>query len=90
LEAGDAFRGCTWNMRIPQVMLIGYRGFKTLDPDVESKDSVAEFTEPTLKAWRIPYEIMLADEDLPMIERAFKLAESTSMPAAVLIAETTV
>jgi len=87
LESGDAFRGCSWNMKIPQVMLIGYRGFKTLD--LEKKDSVAEFTEPTMKAWRIPYKIMVEDEDVSMIERAFKLAESTSMPAAVLIAETT-
>jgi len=87
LESGDAFRGCSWNMKVPQVMLIGYRGFKTLD--LEKKDSVAEFTEPTMKAWRIPYKIMVEDEDVSMIERAFKLAESTSMPAAVLIAETT-
>ncbi len=87
LESGDAFRGCSWNMKIPQVMLIGYRGFKTLD--LEKKDSVAEFTEPTMKAWRIPYKIMVEDEDVSMIERAFKLAESISMPAAVLIAETT-
>jgi sulfopyruvate decarboxylase subunit alpha len=87
LESGDAFRGCSWNMKIPQVMLIGYRGFKTLD--LEKKDSVAEFTEPTMKAWRIPYKVMVEDEDVSMIERAFKLAESTSMPAAVLIAETT-
>jgi sulfopyruvate decarboxylase TPP-binding subunit len=57
--------------------------------DLEKKDSVAEFTEPTMKAWRIPYKIMVEDEDVSMIERAFKLAESTSMPAAVLIAETT-
>lgn len=90
LEAGDAFRGCSWNMRIPQVMLIGYRGFKTLAPGVENRDSVAEFTEPTLNAWRIPYKIMLDDEDVTMIGRAFKIAESTSMPTAILIAETTV
>lgn len=89
LEAGDAFRGCSYNMRIPQVMFIGYRGFKTLDPDVENKDSVAEFTEPTLKAWQIPYKILLDDEDVKMIDRAFKIAESTSMPAAILIAQTT-
>ena len=87
LESGDAFRGCSWNMKVPQVMLIGYRGFKTLD--LEKKDSVAEFTEPTMKAWRIPYKVMVEDEDVSMIESAFKLAESTSMPAAVLIAETT-
>ena len=89
LESGDAFRGTSWIMQIPQVMLIAYRGFKTLDPEVERKDTVAEFTEPTLKAWNIPYKTMLGDEDMPMIERAFTIAEKTSKPAAVLIAETT-
>lgn len=89
LESGDAFRGTSWIMEIPQVMLIAYRGFKTLDPDSERRDTVAEFTEPTLKAWNIPYKTMVGDEDMPMIERAFKIAEVTSRPAAVLIAETT-
>lgn len=87
LESGDAFRGTSWRMRIPQVMFIAYRGFKTLDLD--AKDSVAEFTEPTLKAWNIPYKVMVADEDVSMIDRAFKIAEVTSKPVAVLIAETT-
>ena len=89
LESGDAFRGTSWIMQIPQVMLIAYRGYKTLDPEVERKDTVAEFTEPTLRAWNIPYKTMLGDEDMPMIERAFTIAENTSKPAAVLIAETT-
>ena len=90
LESGDAFRGTSWIMQIPQVMLIAYRGFKTLVPEVERKDTVAEFTEPTLKAWNIPYETMVADEDMDMIHRAFEQAGSSSLPTAVLIAETTV
>lgn len=89
LESGDAFRGTSWIMRIPQVMLIAYRGFKSLDPDVDRKDTVAEFTEPTLKAWKIPYKLMLSDDDLPVIDHAFSIAARTSRPAAILIAETT-
>jgi sulfopyruvate decarboxylase TPP-binding subunit len=89
LESGDAFRGTSWIMQIPQVMLIAYRGFKTLVPEVERKDTVAEFTDPTLKAWNIPYETMVADEDMDMISRAFERAASTSLPSAILIAETT-
>ncbi len=89
LESGDAFRGTSWRMEIPQVMLIAYRGFSSLDPEVDRKDSVAEFTEPTLKAWNIPYKVMVGDDDIPMIERAFKISENTSKPSAVLIGETT-
>lgn len=89
LESGDAFRGTSWNMKIPQVILIGYRGYKTLAPDMDRKDSVAEFTEPTLKAWNIPYQVMLKDSDIGMIGNAFEKSRTTSLPSAVLIAETT-
>lgn len=89
LESGDAFRGTSWIMQIPQVMLVAYRGFKTLDPEMERKDTVAEFTEPTLKAWNIPYKTMVGDEDVSLIERAFNIAEESSKPVALLIAETT-
>ncbi len=89
LEAGDAYRGTSWHMHIPQVILLAYRGFASLAAEVERKDTVAEFTEPTLKAWSIPYEIMQEDEDLKMLSRAFELAESTNRPAAAIIAGTT-
>ena len=89
LESGDAIRGTSWNMGIPQVILLAYRGFSTLDSDTGRKDSVAVFTEPTLKAWRIPYEIMRSDEDLDALNRVFETARSASSPAAAIIADTT-
>lgn len=89
LESGDAFRGTTWNMTIPQVILMGYRGYKTLDPDQERKDSVAELTEPTLDAWNIPYDTLRSDADLDKIDTAFKEATASSRPRAVLLAATT-
>ena len=55
---GDALRGTTWNMKIPQVILLCYRGFKSLNGELEHIDSAALFTEPTLEAWDIPYEII--------------------------------
>lgn len=89
LESGDAFRGTSWNMKIPQVILMGYRGFQTLDPSIERKDSVAEFTEPTLDAWNIPYDMLRSDADLNKIDHAFEKAKSSNLPYAILIAETT-
>lgn len=67
LESGDALRGTSWRMGIPQVILLGYRGYASLSSDSGRKDSVAEFTEPTLKAWNLPYEIMETDDYLEMI-----------------------
>jgi len=89
LESGDAFRGTSWRMEIPQVILLSFRGYATLASKSGRKDSVAEFTVPTLKAWNIPYEIMNTDEDLDALSRAFQKAQSTSLPAAVAIVEDT-
>lgn len=89
-EAGDAFRGTAYNMGIPLVMLIGYRGFKTMEPGAPRVDSAATFFEPTLKAWNIPYTAMHSDRDIGQIDAAFKKAVETSLPTAVLIVPETV
>ena len=88
-ETGDAFRGTAYNMGIPLVMLIGYRGYKTMEPDAPRVDTAATFFEPTLKAWDIPYWLIFSDDDAPHIGAAFDKSASTSMPSAVLIATET-
>ncbi len=88
LEAGDALRGTSWNMRIPQVILLCYRGFKSLKGEMERMDSAALFTEPTLEAWDIPYEIICGDEDLTKIQNTFARARNASKPAAIILADT--
>ncbi len=86
LESGDAIRGTAVNMEIPLVTLIGYRGYQTLQPDSRlHPDSAATFLEPTLKAWGVPYNIIETDDDIHHISGAFREAQSTSLPAAVLI-----
>lgn len=90
LEAGDALRGTAWNMRIPQVILLCYRGFKSLNGELEHIDSAALFTEPTLEAWDIPYEIICGDEDLAKFHNTFARARSASKPAALILADTMV
>ena len=89
-EAGDAFRGTAFNMGIPLVMLIGYRGYKTMEPDAPRGDTAATFFEPTLNAWNIPYSAMHSDDDITQIDQAFNQARETSSPTAVLIVPETV
>lgn len=90
LETGDAFRGTAYNMGLPIVMLMGYRGFQTLEPEAERIDTAASFFEPTLKAWDIPYTLMHEDEDVRgQIAGAFRAAAERSLPVAVLIVGTT-
>ena len=84
-EAGDAFRGTAYNMGIPLVSLVGYRGYKTMEPGSPRVDTAATFFEPTLKAWNIPYTAMHSDDDIDQIDAAFKKAAETSLPTAVLI-----
>ena len=90
LESGDALRGTSWRMSIPQVILLGYRGYASLSSDSSRKDSVAEFTEPTLKAWNLPYKIMETDDDLDTISWAFERAETSALPAVAIIGKDTV
>ena len=85
LESGDAIRGTVFNMEIPVVSLIGYRGYHTMQPDAPRIDTAATFLEPTLKAWGLPYNTIETDDDIPYISEAFKKAQETSMPTAVLI-----
>ncbi len=85
LEAGDAFRGTVFNMQIPVVVFIGYRGYNNRDAEGKWVDSVATFLEPTLKAWNLPYQMLEIDEDIGHIDWAFEKAVETSLPAAVLL-----
>jgi len=86
-ESGDAIRGTVWGMKVPILLFIGYRGYKTLAPGSPWVDSAARFLEPTLRAWEIPYEFLGSDEDLPKIEAALDLARERSRPVALLLTE---
>ena len=90
LETGDAFRGTAYNMGLPLVMLVGYRGFQSMSPGAERVDTAATFFEPTLKAWDIPYSVLDDDGDeRSKVAWAFDLARERSLPSAVLLVGTT-
>ena len=86
LEAGDALRGTAYNMGVPLVLLVGYRGYPSLLPNAPQVDTAAAFTEPTLRAWDIPYDVLADDQDAGRLAAAFAGAAATSRPTAVLIA----
>lgn len=84
-ESGDALRGTVWAMKVPVLLLLGYRGYRTLEQS--QKDSAAVFFEPTLRAWDIPYDFLHSDEDIPKVEAFWKLAQERSRPVALLLTE---
>jgi len=97
LESGDGLRGTVMRMRVPLVCLVTYRGFRkmprdrtALEYDAETLaraelDSAALVTEPTLKAWGLPFYFVQEESDMPSLSEAFSRAESQSRPVAVLI-----
>ena len=95
-ESGDSFRGTALRMRVPLVCLITYRGYRklagvgneALDAAALSAarmDSAALITEPTLRAWGMPFAFVHADADVPEISEAFRKCAEGDRPVAVLI-----
>ncbi|MBM3840934.1 MAG: hypothetical protein FJ398_23865 [Verrucomicrobia bacterium] len=104
LETGDALRGTAIRMRVPLLCLVTYRGYaklaasglkvspKVLSADLLSQaglDSAAVLTEPTLKAWGVPFDFLHEDSDVPRISEAFRKAQSLGQPVALLITRDT-
>ena len=94
LESGDSLRGTAVRMGVPLVCLVTYRGYAKL-PRKQSDgvmtradvDSVAVVTEPTLDAWRVPYELYRSDADISRVRRAFEQANELSRPVALLLTQ---
>jgi sulfopyruvate decarboxylase TPP-binding subunit len=84
LESGDAFRGTLFNMEFSVLMLIGYRGYESLNNAPGRVDTAASFLEPTLKAWEIPYRLLEDDSDLGVFDEATAFAETQRRPIAIL------
>jgi sulfopyruvate decarboxylase TPP-binding subunit len=99
-ESGDSVRGTVMRMRVPLVVLITFRGFGRavelqpthgtgpIDADTMScaqLDSAALITEPTLRAWGVPYLYLRTDADATRISDAFLQAGEHQQPCAVLV-----
>jgi hypothetical protein len=52
-------------------------------------DNCAPITEPTLRAWGLPFDFVHTDEDLPVLESAFARARAREAPVAVLVTRDT-
>ena len=84
MEAGDALRGCGLGCRIPLRLVIGWRGYAGATAGRAPIDSAYTYTEPLLAAWGIPSWRVMSDDDLPALAEMDRIAEATSLPAAVV------
>ena len=81
-ESGDSVRGLALELKLPLLLIIGYRGWNRLG---QITDSAATFMEPILNAWGIKHHLMETDDDVGKISVAYKEAQQTSKPVALLV-----
>ena len=87
LESGDAIRGTAVNMEIPLVSIIGYRGYQTLRPESPSPPRFRGDISGT-DAQSVGSSLMTSSNPMTISTTsasAFRKAQATSLPAAVLI-----
>lgn len=85
LESSDSLRGWGIGLNVPLVVMVGYRGWNRRG--VRSEAEVANFTEPILTAMGIRYYLVEHNADADRINMAFKDAERTGRPVAVLVGD---
>ena len=81
-ESGDSVRGLALDLKLPLLLLIGYRGWRRNFP---MTDSAAIFTEPILDAWGIKHHLVENDSDAGKISDGYREAHETHRPVVILI-----
>ncbi len=81
-ESGDSLRGLALDLRIPMLLLIGYRGWR---PEPPYTDSAATYLEPYLDAWGIKHYLLEDPEGAGVVSMAYQEARETSRPVALLV-----
>lgn len=84
MESGDSLRGWLFNLQVPVVYLVGYRGYTRHGVD---KDSAATYTERFLLAFNLSYYLIETNADAGRISIAFEEAARTLRPVVVLVAD---
>jgi sulfopyruvate decarboxylase subunit alpha len=77
-ESGDSMRMVTFELHLPLLIMLGYRGW-------QGTDSAGVIMEPTLDAWQVKYHILKIGEDVGKIALADKEAQATRKPVAILM-----
>ena len=102
LESGDSLRGTAVRMGVPLLCVVTYRGYGSMiahaaelegnGSNIETftrndVDSAALVTEPTLRAWGIPYHVYSGDATPESLIDAWQEAHRERRPVAVLLTQ---
>ena len=81
-ESGDSVRGLGLGLKLPLLLLIGYRGWRY---GRTMTDSAAVFLEPMLDTWGIKHYLVETDEDVARISTGYQEVQETNRLVAILI-----
>lgn len=84
LESGDSIRGWLMGLKVPIVLMVGYRGYTRHGVNA---DTAATYTERFLMAFDIPFFLVENDDDSSRLTTAFELAAKTNGPVVVLVGD---
>ncbi len=84
LESGDSIRGWLMGLKVPIVLMVGYRGYTRHGVNT---DTAATYTERFLMAFNIPFYLVENDADAERIDTAFAEATRIQGPVVVLVGD---
>lgn len=87
-ESGDALRNFLFELEVPLVLVVGYRGFRG-KLNAGSPDTARQFIEPALRAFGLAYRLLVDDEYGELVD-AFAESDgglSRPMPRVFLLPE---
>jgi sulfopyruvate decarboxylase subunit alpha len=84
MESGDSIRGWLLGLKVPVVLLVGYRGYTRHGVNT---DTAATYTERFLMAFNLSYYLVENDADAERISIAFQEAERGQKPVVVLVGD---
>jgi sulfopyruvate decarboxylase TPP-binding subunit len=85
-EAGDALRNLVHDLKLPLFFVIGVRNYYAHQKKATT-DTCPIFTEPVMKAWQIPYEILDRSHNAVDLAASYRQAQAEKRAGAVLLAE---
>jgi sulfopyruvate decarboxylase TPP-binding subunit len=85
-EAGDALRNVIYDLKLPIFFVVGVRNYYTHQKGT-STDSCPVFTEPIMRAWKVPYVVLEQRHTAADLAAAYRQAQAERRAGAVLIAE---
>ena len=85
-EAGDALRNVVHDLKLPLFLIVGVRSLRAHRAG-RGADSCPVFTEPILRAWQVPYDLLDDGHTAADLAAAYRRAWDEGRAGAVLIAE---